>query len=302
MRKDFMKKIHAIISLLGLLILTIFATSCLKDNYIDFSKVKPIVEFLDAQAQTGGYALSMPAFNQAAPDSVFVRVNVTGQYPLTTDLSVTISVDQATLDAYNTANASSPLTLLPTAMYSMPSTKVTVKANQRVGLFPILMNSAAIGAAQNYGLPLKITDASGQIISGNFGTIIISPYVPTPNAFEGNYLRTGTLTIGNGSPIQINETRYLNSVNSGTSQTFVSHFNNQSLSFQVMYNGDSSMSFVPAIGTKAAVNNLPNSNPNSTVTSSIVTIKGGKAIMTMNYFFFDSQNRQNTFKEIWKQQ
>ncbi|MBS1486919.1 MAG: DUF1735 domain-containing protein [Bacteroidetes bacterium] len=293
-----MKKIKIISIFLMLAFVTV---RCLKDNYINFSTVKPIVEFLDTQAQEGGFLWTMPAVNQSAPDSIFVRINVTGQYPPTSDIAVTVSVDQTTLNSYNTVNNSS-YTMLPANAYNMPSATVTVKANNRVAFLPVLMNSSVIGTYANYALPLKITDASGQIISGNFNTIIVNPYVPTPNAYDGNYARTGTLTIGNQSPISISETQPLYSVNSSTSQTFASHFNNQSLAFQVIFNSDSSMSFIPTIGAKRAINNTPATSPNSYLTSSIVTIHGGKAKLTMNYFFVDSKNQWNTYKEVWQQQ
>ncbi|TWR28623.1 DUF1735 domain-containing protein [Mucilaginibacter achroorhodeus] len=162
-------------------------SSCLKDSgYIDFSKNEPLVEF-PLEANSGQFQSA--AFDiSSTPSTLQVAVNVASPAPLTSALDVTVSVDQATLDAYNSANSTNYL-VLPSADYALPA-KVTVPANQRLGILNITIYTDKIDPSGSFALPLKITDASGKKIS-NYNTLIYS--VGVKNKYDGVYTVTGTM-------------------------------------------------------------------------------------------------------------
>jgi hypothetical protein len=178
-----------IILKIGSMILVVsILTSCLDDNFVDFSKVANVVELFDAVG-AGTDVVQAPVSASATPVPLDVRINVTGQYPLNKDLNVTLAFDQATFDKYLAANPTSRALVLPSNAYTMGS-KVLVKANERVGKFQVMINTSLVDLTKNLILPLKITDAEGQIISGNFGAILL--HVTVKNQFDGAYKSTGT--------------------------------------------------------------------------------------------------------------
>src|SRR6184192_3954879 len=97
------KKILSSLFLLALLPGMLSLSSCLKDSrFVDFSKVGVLVE-LPLSAYTGVGKLTPEALPiQSTPQTIPVVVNVAAPKALSTPLNVTLAVDQAALDAYNT--------------------------------------------------------------------------------------------------------------------------------------------------------------------------------------------------------
>ena len=187
----------------------VLLSSCLKDSrYIDFGAVKPLVEF---PAATGvgslGGAVVVAALDIVnTPTPVNITVNVAAPHPLTSALKVTLKIDQAALDAYNTANGTS-YALLPAADYTISGLTVTVPANQYEGIFTVNVITTAIDPSQQYILPLTIADASGQQIS-NYKTVLYN--IQAKNKYDGVYsdngyaLRAGDPTLtGNFSGVAV---------------------------------------------------------------------------------------------------
>lgn len=165
-------------------------SSCLKDNshYVDFAGAKPLVE-LPAATGVGpaGGEFQAAAFDiTATPQHINILVNLAAPKPLTTALTVKLSVDPAALTAYNTANSTN-YTLLPAADYSSTLT-ATIPANQNEATVVININSTLIDPSQSYVLPLTITDGGGQQIS-NYKTILYN--VQVKNQYDGTYHATG---------------------------------------------------------------------------------------------------------------
>jgi len=71
----------------------------------------------------------------------------------------------------NAANSTS-YTLLPSNLYSLKTTTVTIGAGYRVGSIPVTLNFPLFPATHTYALPLTITQADGLVISGNSGTFM----------------------------------------------------------------------------------------------------------------------------------
>eukprot|EP01037_Dinobryon_pediforme_P007256 gene7256-7327_t len=138
-------------------------SSCLKDNshYVDFAGAKPLVE-LPAATGIGpaGGEFQAAAFNiSSTPVALNVLVNLAAPKPLTSALTVKLSVDQAALTAYNAANGTSYI-LLPAADYTSTLT-ATIPANQNEANVVVNINTSLIDPSQSYVLPLTITDGGG---------------------------------------------------------------------------------------------------------------------------------------------
>jgi len=167
MKKTFYIK-TAFLSLMGMALLS----SCLKDSrYVNFAGVQPLIE-LPAEAGVGnaGGPFEVESFPTTSSTASFkIAVNIAAPNPLSTATTVTLAVDQAALNAYNSAN-DTKYTLLPSADYS-GSLTVTIPAGQNLGYVTITVNTSAIGSNQNYVLPITISNGGGHQIS-NYNTIL----------------------------------------------------------------------------------------------------------------------------------
>ena len=185
------KTLYKISALLGVTAIVFFAASCLKDDrFVDFSKVSTVVELLDA-APGGAGVVQAPLVASALPDTIWVRVNQTGQFALDKDLTVTLAIGTAAdLAVYNADTLHAPGEMLPdSALLPLPSTTLVIPKGKRAGSWPILVASGEVDLTHNFILPVKITDAQGQIISGNFGLILF--HVTVKNIYDGQYHSIG---------------------------------------------------------------------------------------------------------------
>ncbi|MGZ3999829.1 MAG: DUF1735 domain-containing protein, partial [Mucilaginibacter sp.] len=192
------KRIYFVTAILAATAVLSFS-SCLKDpRYYTFANVGTLVELpLAAYYGTGNTVPeALPILN--TPQTVAVVVNVASPKPLSTPLTVTLAVDQAALDAYNTANGLSgadAYVMPPANSYSIPDFKVTVPANQRQAQLQVQVTSSNLDPAGLYILPLSITDASGQKIS-NYKTILLN--IQAKNQYDGTYSLKGYVIRVNG--------------------------------------------------------------------------------------------------------
>lgn len=216
--------------------------ACLKDDahFTDFSKVGTIIELPDADP---GLGLTTAALTfSKTPSDLSTRVNVAAPYPLTTALNVTLSIDKAAFAKWKTANADTVSELLPDSTYTIPSASITIPANQNIGTYVVKVNSSKIDLNHTYVLPVSISDASGQTISGNFKTILYS--ITVKNIYDGTYTAVGTLNRQGLPTDNINEDGTLATVNGNTCYTIASFFGNSALSFFVRVNADNSVTII----------------------------------------------------------
>ncbi|QEC76787.1 DUF1735 domain-containing protein [Mucilaginibacter ginsenosidivorax] len=171
-----MKKL---IILLG--VLTVSLTSCLKDKpNVDFSNIGAFTELVHSGA---------PYFNEAAitdaADTIVktLQVNITGQYPPTKDVTVTIGVDNALLTAYNAANTAIVYEAPPAGSFKIGATSVTIKAGSRLANIPVTFYKKQLDPSKSYMLPIKIV-SSTIALSGNF---TVKYYHFIGNDFAGTY-------------------------------------------------------------------------------------------------------------------
>jgi hypothetical protein len=242
-----MKKIlyikTAFLSLASMAVLS----SCLKDDahFVNFAGSKPLVELPAATGvgPGGGFItpIALPISN--TPAEVDLLVNVAAPNPLTTALTVKLTIDAAALTAYNNAQeaqyqsdstayvaakaayiaggskgtaptaptAPTYYTLMPTTLYTIGSLSVTIPANKYSANLPMMVTtSASVGfdLTKNYVIPFTIIDGGGQQIS-NYKTVFYN--IQGKNQYDGVYSlkgyihRDADLTLGGpfGSGINV---------------------------------------------------------------------------------------------------
>lgn len=184
-----MKRINFLIVLLSVLMLQ----SCLKerDQVLDPNQVPSVVEFASPGALVHAAADSFRVYSLSYPisplDTVELTINYAGYQAAPKDVVVNIGINAQLLANYNAAKASStfvPNNLLPNNTYSLPSS-VTIKQGTKNTKLLIPIKVDQISASGVYALPLQITGASGETISGSFGQIIVR--VAPKNRWDGVY-------------------------------------------------------------------------------------------------------------------
>lgn len=144
----------------------VISGSCVKTapNYTNFSDISPIAELF-----TGGPTINFAYIaTQSTPTDYTIEVNLASPDPAAKAIAVMLAIDTA---AFNEMNDSlgDIYSLVPTNVYTVPNWTVTIAAGQNLVSFHIEVNSSLLNSSNMYILPLKIVNASGTTISGNFG-------------------------------------------------------------------------------------------------------------------------------------
>ncbi|QJD97261.1 DUF1735 domain-containing protein [Mucilaginibacter robiniae] len=172
--------------------------SC-KDRYPqpDFTQVTPVVELPVASlaGNGGGNSMSTSFSIQSTPSDYYIYVNYAAPDANSTDLAVKLAVDTATLGKFNRTNGTT-YPLLPANDYSLANT-IVIPAGQRKVEYHIKFTTTLIDPSATYALPLKITDASGVTVSGNFGTLVL--LIGVKNIYDGTYSLKGKITRNSAS-------------------------------------------------------------------------------------------------------
>lgn len=162
--------------------LSLFSIGCLKDTPgVDFSKVGTIVEL--PYSGLGYFSQDALNFTSDTLNVEFV-VNIASTYPLNKDLSVSLSVDDAARTAYNASGLGIQYDPMPDSCYSFPVTSAVIAAGSRQATFTVTFYKSKIDASKSYLLPITLTDASGETISGNMATHY---FHAIGNPIAGNY-------------------------------------------------------------------------------------------------------------------
>jgi hypothetical protein len=152
----------------------IFLSSCLKDspNYIQVANSAAIIEFGLSPANGVALGVTYPHDTSSLPiTDTAVALVIASPQTLTKDITVTVAVDSSQVAAYDSANSAN-YTMMPSNLYTLTSTSITIKAGYRVGRIPVTINVPDFPATHNYALPLVIKDGGGLIISANSGTFL----------------------------------------------------------------------------------------------------------------------------------
>jgi Domain of unknown function (DUF1735) len=196
-------RIHSIrLSLIVTLTLSITAISCLKDKAFDNGTIQSGSQGSgqDAKVISLGITVSSTSnFLQASypitgSDTTvnLVPVELGGTSDATSDIHVTLTVDDSLLDAYNNANGTNLVDAGPVATI-LNNGVVTIPSGSRIGYLQVKFNASDLLAA-NYAVPVKITSVaeSGYTISGNLYTGIVA--IGPKNQYDGHYKSQGVFT------------------------------------------------------------------------------------------------------------
>lgn len=171
------------LAILALMVVTF--SSCLKEKYrTDFTTVPDVVE----QPFPGYVAQAIDLTTE--PQTIKIWVNLASVNTRDKDLTVTITQDQAAIDAYNDANQTS-YEAMPDSTFSIAATSVTIPAGTREAFIPVTIYPAKIDLTVPYLLSYTISDAQGVTIAENRKTTLVSVLVK--NAYDGIYHAEGTM-------------------------------------------------------------------------------------------------------------
>lgn len=171
--------------------------SCLKDDssILKPELVKNVVEFgspagLESKPLTP-IRFYIKSFAISPSDTLVIPVNYAGPNNAPTDIKVTYVVKNSLIDSFNLGEDYDFYPLNP-SIYTLPES-ATIKAGTKTTYIKIPVKIDQIDFNHEYALALQITDASGQIISGNFDKIVIN--VGPKNSYDGQYnYRTSAIT------------------------------------------------------------------------------------------------------------
>ncbi|MBZ5857123.1 DUF1735 domain-containing protein [Flavihumibacter profundi] len=174
-----MKKYFKII--LPLIAVALGLASCLKQGAMnvdpnDLTGKVVTLQFIENGSGTtinsgmqyfSGGALTYPGTDEK--DTAHYNVAISGVVP-SSDIAVTIGVDQSkVLDHFSTDSIA--YELMPDSLYDFVATSGVIKAGTAFVPMEIVFYPSKIDITKSYMLPVVVTDASGQTISSNFGTI-----------------------------------------------------------------------------------------------------------------------------------
>ena len=232
--------------------LAMIMAGCLKDDehFTDFQNVGAVAEIPSSAFYGLEDNQGLPV-GSAQVDYSF-DVNIASPTPPTQDVTVTLAVDKAALDAYNAANNTS-YQVLPTALYQLPALTTTVKAGSRLAPVKISFYSAGNkskvpdATAYNdsaYALPLKIVSASNNVpVSSNYGTKII--FLKIKNIYDGDYHSIGTFTHPVNGPRKIDKDKTLATVDVSTVQTEYADLGGSNWLMWLRVNADNTVTLIP---------------------------------------------------------
>ncbi len=178
-------KIFKIISFLAVALLV---SSCLKDDigedWTASLKGKMYAEIW----QAGFQAKALQPV--AAPDTFKFLVNIATDVPPTTDIQVTVAVNEGAMTKYNALKGTNYL-LYPSIEILNPT--VTIQAGTRNAYVYVVTTGAnALNPCDNFMAPISITNATGGVIIAdemNQGSRLMA--LPIINPYAGSYHQVG---------------------------------------------------------------------------------------------------------------
>jgi len=181
----------------SLAFMAFFLSGCLKENY-DGGKVQPthtdgeapqVVELtLTATSNENFYLLAVDD-SDADTTVDFVPVTLATAGPAPVDVHVTVALDDALIDAYNTAHGTA-YEPAPAAQYTILNAEVTIPAGSNTGFLKVRFKpSDFIGHDYAFGLKITSIKETGFTISGNLNAGVAA--ITIKNQYDGLYNAVG---------------------------------------------------------------------------------------------------------------
>ncbi len=205
-------KIKTISWSMGLLVALFSLPSCLKNGnyFVDFASAGASVDL--PLAANHGNGLVAYTYNATVTSATIpVYVNLASPAKLGTATTLSVALDTAGLDAYNTNNGTS-YTVLPDSVYTITgSYDLSIPANQRLDSFQVNLDLTKLDLSGSYVLPYTIVSAAVPIEQWNHLLL----YISVKNAYDGNYTVTGTFNDVSNAAFTNNYPMNINLVTSG---------------------------------------------------------------------------------------
>lgn len=170
----------------------LFLSSCLKDDrlVLDPAKTKNIIEFANSSniVKAGTTtAMFTHGLNLTPEGSITFEVSYSGaEKQAPQDINVEIGIGEIDiLNQYNAENTAIKYTLMPSNMYNLTTTKVTIPKGQKRASFVVNFKPTLFDISSVYAIPFVIKSASYGIISANFSKILVN--VSAKNKYDGVY-------------------------------------------------------------------------------------------------------------------
>jgi hypothetical protein len=205
-----MKRLFNILVMAGFT--SVMLSSCLKDTPItDYSDkaIKPVVLVPNGNWPRTQSISPLGLDFSTTPYELRVYARVSWDKPLSKSIDVTFKEDDAAISAYNTAFGQNWVKLNSTA-YAITSLKVTIPAGTSEAYIPVKVFPDKIDLSKFNMLAFTITDASGEVISSNYQTIITPILVK--NIYDADYQATGYF-FHPSAPRSFNFVKHLYTVN-----------------------------------------------------------------------------------------
>jgi len=179
-----MKKYLKLYSVVLALVMCLF-TSCLKEDNLftddgngGANGILELSELAPRASSTAYAAVVSKSFDAVAEVDVPISVNFTGVNGAPQDVTVEMAINNSAVT--NTAH-----TVLPTSLYTIPSSTLTIKKGQKTANFIIKVKAASFNFALTYALGIQIKSASVGKVSGNYGTGVF--VFTSKNQWDGVY-------------------------------------------------------------------------------------------------------------------
>lgn len=175
-------------------------SSCLKNNgpIQDYSQSPALVSIQGDGQYSGIYVANQSVLPVSdAGVNVEVTLSVAG-LTLSSPVTATLVVDQATLDQYKAANSDSSRVLLPADDYQLANNgAITISPGQQIVKDSIIFFGTKIDFTKDYALPLLLTNAKGAKIPDNLKQEVI--LIKLQSIYEDTYAASGTRIRYNGA-------------------------------------------------------------------------------------------------------
>lgn len=176
-------------------------SSCLDDKpFFDPDESPSVIELTSSMSGShiSNVAAVVPvyadAFDISAADEAKILVTYAGAGTAPEDITVTIAVDPTALNLYNewykefNDETTNEYEMLPATWYSIPSNTVVIPKGKKTAEFTINVKPDQFTFAAQFVIPLRITQVSSGVISGNFSSGLF--FYQAKNELDGNYTYT----------------------------------------------------------------------------------------------------------------
>ena len=168
--------------------LIIVVTGCVKSKDVAFTDLSKVSDFviLKNSGLANFDADANVIITPFSPDTIRLDlyVGLAAVNTVSTDIPVTLSIDDTKRTDYNTANPDANFLAFTSNMYKLKETKIVIKAGKHYASTVLEIYTSTVDLSKSWMLPVSIKDASGMPLTSNLNTMY---YHIIGNALAGDY-------------------------------------------------------------------------------------------------------------------